>query len=92
MRWHIDVVTRGYQRAINDGIAPEQARLFLPAYALRTSWRWTASLQAVAHFVRQRTDPHAQAEIRLYGHAVDMLTRGAYPHAYGALMARKDGQ
>ena len=89
LRWHVDVAVRGYQRAIDAGVAPELARLFLPAYALRTSWRWTASLQAVAHFVRQRTHPHAQAEIRRFGHAVDQLARFAYPHAYGALIGRE---
>jgi thymidylate synthase (FAD) len=85
LQWHIDVGTAAYTRAIAFGIAPEQARLFLPAYALRTSWRWTASLQAVAHFVSQRIDTHAQWEIRQFAGAIDMLTAAVYPQAYRAL-------
>jgi thymidylate synthase (FAD) len=35
-----------YQEALRDGVAPEQARLLLPAYSMYVRWRWTASLNA----------------------------------------------
>src|SRR5690625_3757380 len=34
-----------YDEALELGIAPEQARLFLPAYGMYVRWYWTASLQ-----------------------------------------------
>lgn len=45
-----------FEEALADGIAAEQARLFLYAYGLYTVWRWTASIQAVAWFLHQRDD------------------------------------
>jgi thymidylate synthase (FAD) len=75
-----------YQDALNYGVKPELARLFLPAYALYTTWTWTASLQTVAHFILQRTDQHAQAEIRSYAHAVKALVKPWYPAALAELV------
>ena len=40
-----------YNKAIENGIAPEQARLFLPAYGLYITWRWTTSLQSALNFI-----------------------------------------
>ncbi len=62
-----------YQHAIDDGLAPEMARLFLPSYGLYTYWRWTASLQAVCHFLNQRLEDDAQREIQEYAKAVYQL-------------------
>ncbi len=47
---------KDFEEALADGIAAEQARLFLHAYGLYTVWRWTASIQAVAWFLHQRDD------------------------------------
>jgi thymidylate synthase (FAD) len=68
-----------YNDAIAAGIAPEQARLFLPAYGLYVNWRWTASLAAVLHFLNQRLDSHAQWEMRMFAAAVRDLTEPKFP-------------
>ena len=68
-----------YHWALAAGIAPEQARLFLPAYAMQTVWRWTASVEAVAHFLRQRLGHDAQDEIRRYAEAVRDLVQPLFP-------------
>lgn len=68
-----------YERALKAGIAPEQARLFLPANGLYVRWRWTASLAAVLHFLQQRLAHDAQQEIQAYARAVLELTRIAFP-------------
>lgn len=70
---------RLYDRAMNSGIAPEQARLFLPAYGMYVRWMWTASLQSVAHFVNQRLAHDAQAEIQAYAQAVNTLAVDHFP-------------
>jgi len=78
----IDFIDRGvtlYNYAIEHGIAPEQARLFLPAYGLYVRWYWTASLQSVAHLIKQRTAPDAQYEFRQYAEAVKELALEKFP-------------
>ena len=79
-----------YKRAINSGIAPEQARLFLPAYGMFVRWYWTASLQSVAHLIRQRTAPDAQYEFRLYAEAVKELAIEKFPVSLGELLKEGD--
>lgn len=68
-----------YQDALRDGIAPEQARLLLPAYSMYVRWRWTASLNALLHFISLRLDSHAQHEIQLYAKAVNDIVTQHYP-------------
>lgn len=68
-----------YQQALADGVAPEQARLLLPAYAMYVRWRWTVSLNGVLHFLSLRMDPHAQYEIQEYAKAVDKMVHQHYP-------------
>lgn len=68
-----------YDSALAAGVAPEQARLFLPAYGLYVRWRWTASLGAVVHFLLQRLAGDAQEEISEYARAVRSLTSERFP-------------
>jgi thymidylate synthase (FAD) len=82
---HIDRGLALYDAAMDAGIAPEQARLFLPAYALYVRARWTVSLAAVIHFLNQRTDSHAQKEIQDYAFAVKELVTGAFPKTMAAV-------
>ena len=79
---------KAYHEAIEDGIAPEIARLFLPAYGMYVRWRWTVSLQGVMTFLGQRLEHDAQAEIRQYAIAVRDLTAEAFPETM-AIATRK---
>ena len=74
-----------YQQAMEDGIAPELARLFLPAYGMYVRWRWTTSLQGVMHFLNLRNKPDAQWEIAEYAKAVERLTATEFPVSIGSL-------
>jgi thymidylate synthase (FAD) len=83
-----DTITEGvrlYQEAMNDNIAPEVARLFLPAYAMYVRWRWTVSLQGVMTFLDQRLEHDAQKEIQDYAFAVKDLAHAAFPETFKAL-------
>lgn len=83
-----DVITKGlalYREALEDGIAPEIARLFLPAYGMFVRWRWTVSLQGVLTFLEQRLGHDAQVEIQLYAQAVETLTAHAFPNTLAAV-------
>jgi thymidylate synthase (FAD) len=75
---------QAYSEALADGIAPEQARLLLPAYAMYVRWRWTTSLNAVLHFLSLRLDPTAQWEIQQYAQAVNTLIEPIYPNTIKA--------
>jgi thymidylate synthase (FAD) len=77
-----DLVEAGnklYNEAMEANIAPEQARLFLPAYGMYVRWRWTVSLQGVITFLDQRLEHDAQVEIQEYAKAVRDLTAQAFP-------------
>lgn len=73
-----------YKRAMEAGIAPEQARLFLLANGLYVRFRWTTSLAATLNFLSQRTDSHAQYEIQQYAGAIEGFVEGAFPLTYRA--------
>ena len=83
---HIKNGEQLYQQAMTDGVAPEQARLFLPANGLYVRWYWTASLQSVAHLIKQRTADDAQYEFRQYAVAVKELALDKFPVALNELI------
>lgn len=68
-----------YHAALEDGIAPEQARMLLPAYAMYVRWRWTTSLNALLHFISLRIEGHAQWEIQQYAKAIYTIVHQHYP-------------
>ena len=75
---------KAYEMAMKDGIAPELARLFLPAYAMYVRWRWTVSLQGAMTFLEQRLGHDAQVEIQEYAKAVASLVNESFPETYKA--------
>lgn len=74
----------GYEVLINDGMCPEQARMFLPLNTM-TEWIWTGSLYAWARVWKQRTYPTAQKEtqdcVKLIGPTMKQL----FPVSWEAL-------
>jgi thymidylate synthase (FAD) len=85
----IDNGTLYYEQALLNGIAPELARLFLPAYGMYVRWRWTTSLQGAMTFLEQRLGHDAQVEIQEYAKAVQILTQSAFPNVVSAWMEEK---
>jgi thymidylate synthase (FAD) len=79
--------TELYHEAMDDNVAPEIARLFLPAYGMYVRWRWTTSLQGVMTFLDQRLEHDAQKEIQDYAIAVKDLSHQAFPETFKALHA-----
>lgn len=75
-----------YEKAMESGVAPEQARLFLPAYGLYVRWRWTFSLGAGLHFLHQRLAHDAQSEIREYAEAVKEILAVHFPKSVEATL------
>lgn len=76
------VIERGldnYNAALADGICAEQARMFLPAYGLYTSWRMTISLNAALFLLLERLGVTAQWETREYAKPMHALMNLAFP-------------
>jgi thymidylate synthase (FAD) len=74
-----------YKQLIALGVCREQARCVLPL-GLYSEVYWTVSLQAAAHFIRLRTDSHAQWEIQQYAKAVRSIVAEVFPAGLKALL------
>lgn len=75
-----------YTSMLEDGIAPEQARMVLPQ-SMFTSYYVTGSLAAWARAYKQRTDPHAQAEIQELAKQWGEIIEPLFPVSWRALTA-----
>jgi thymidylate synthase (FAD) len=73
-----------YQRLVKSGVCPEQARFILPQGCI-VNWYWTGSLAAYARFYTQRTDPHAQKEIRDLAEIIGAKIGELFPVSWAAL-------
>lgn len=73
-----------YEDMIEAGICPEQARFVLPQ-GVMVNWIWTGNLASYARFFNQRTDPHAQKEIRDLAGEVGKIIEPLFPFSWNAL-------
>lgn len=73
-----------YQEMLDRGVCPEQARMVLPQ-SMYTSYYVTGSLAAWARFYNQRTDEHAQTEIRDLAVQCGRIIGPLFPVSWGAL-------
>jgi len=67
---HFDRSFALYQQALAAGVAKEQARLFLPGFAVYYTWVCKVDAHNLMHFLSLRMSPDAQAEIRAYARAI----------------------
>jgi len=77
-----------YRMNIEDGVAPELARMYLPQ-STYTEFYETASLAAYARLFSLRTDATSQAEIRLYAEAVGDVCANIAEESWDALTKGK---
>lgn len=68
-----------YEGAIANGIAMEQARLFLHTNHY-THWIYQIDLHNLMNFLARRDHGHAQGEAQQYAQAIDQLVRKHLPH------------
>ena len=72
-----------YNRVLKRGVSRELARIHLPL-STYTEFIWKIDLHNLLHFLKLRTDPHAQYEIREFARAVETHVAFNCPLAYGA--------
>lgn len=76
---------RTYNELIEGGVCREQARAILPQ-GMNTEFYMSGSLQAFVHFIKLRTDSHAQREIQVYGQAIKDIVEPLFPISMKALL------
>lgn len=77
-----------YNRLLEEGVAPEQARSVLPQ-GTYTEWWWTGSLSAFARVFKQRIDAHAQWEVQQYADAIGKIIQPLFPESWAVLTLNK---
>jgi thymidylate synthase (FAD) len=75
-----DIAMNIYSGMIEDGVAPEMARMVLPQ-SLMTEWYWSGSLDAFADMCRLRIQEDSQYESRVVANQVYKLMKGVFPVA-----------
>ncbi len=81
----LDVCEGAYQNMLDNGVAPEMARMVLPQ-SMETQVIWTGSLMAFAHVYKLRIDGHAQVEAQEFAKELDSVIRPLFPVAWEALV------
>lgn len=72
-----------YEGMLSEGISREQARIHL-GLGTYTKFRWKMDLHNLLHFLKLRTDKHAQKEIREYADAIEKFVQERFPLSYEA--------
>ena len=75
---------RYYQTLLNQGVAPEQARMVLPQ-SMMTEWYWSGSLDAFADMCKLRCAPDTQAETAEVAWEIDRTMVKLFPVSWEAL-------
>jgi thymidylate synthase (FAD) len=76
---------KAYKQLLEQGVAPEQARMVLPQNTM-TEWYWSGSLDAWSDMCRLRQGEDAQEETRLVANSISMDMSTLYPKSWKALM------
>ena len=85
IRQYYDGCVAAYNKLLETGVAPEQARMVLPQ-SMYTSYYTTGSLAAFARAYRLRSSPDAQQEIQFVANQWDKIIRPLFPYSWSALV------
>ena len=73
-----------YEQLLNEGVAPEQARMVLPQ-SMMTEWHWSGSLDAFVDMCNLRCTDDTQRESRIVADAIDEEMERLFPVSWSAL-------
>ena len=85
INYHTMVALKGYQQMLDEGVAPEQARMVLPQ-SMMTEWYWSGTVFAFAKMCGLRMQQDTQQETREVAMQVDEYMEKLYPESWKALM------
>ena len=77
---------KAYKELLEQGVAPEQARMVLPLNTM-TEWYWSGSLDAWSDMCKLRQGEDAQEETRLVANSISMDMGTLFPDSWIALLA-----
>ncbi|HET8689077.1 MAG TPA: FAD-dependent thymidylate synthase [Methanosarcina sp.] len=81
----VETALTAYKGLLNDGVAPEQARMVLPQNTM-TEWIWSGSLAAWARVCKLRMDPHTQLETGSVAWKIAEELQNVFPVGFKALL------
>lgn len=73
-----------YNAFIENGVAPEMARMLLPQ-SMATEWVWTGSLPAFFHVWNERQADGAQKEVQEFAAELEAIIQPLFPECWEAL-------
>lgn len=73
-----------YNKMLDEGLCPEQARMVLPQ-SMFTTTVVTGTLLGWHHLWKLRTEAHTQLETRQYAHAIGGIMQEIFPESWTAL-------
>ena len=82
--YQYDIIEGLYKQLLDEGVAPEQARMVLPQ-SMMAEWYWSGSLFAFAKMCSLRCKDDTQAETRVVADAIDEEMENLYPISWEAL-------
>lgn len=85
LKEHTDRAYGLYTDMLDNGIARELARMVLPVN-IYTQFYWTVDLWNLLHFMKLRSDPHAQWEIQEYSRVLEACVKAVAPFTYQAFV------
>ena len=88
MLYYNDKALGLYNQLLDEGVAPEQARMVLPQSTM-TEWWWSGSLDAFARMCNLRCATDTQYETRIVADQISRVMGDLFPVSWAALMENK---
>jgi len=85
LRWYVGVAVGAYEKMLEDGVAPEIARMILPQN-MYTEFYMSGSLRNFSHFLKLRLHEHAQVEAQQVAQMILDILKPLFPVSMEALM------
>ena len=83
------IALEAYQKMLDLGVAPEQARMVLPQSTM-TEWYWSGSLDAFASMCNLRLKPDTQYESRIVAQQISDVMKELFPVSWASLVVEGD--
>jgi thymidylate synthase (FAD) len=84
-----EIALEVYKDLLNDGVAPEQARMVLPQSTM-TEWYWSGSLDAFAAMCNLRCASDTQYESRVVADQISKVLGDLFPVSWASLVPSKE--
>jgi len=84
-----DTMLGVYTQLLDEGVAPEQARMVLPQ-SMMTEWYWSGTMKAMHKMCSLRCKPDTQLETQIVANHIDEEMAKLFPVSWEALRAYED--